>query len=264
MEIVVSLSAGWLVFSAGMLCAWMAERITVNAGWIDVVWTLSLSLAAIVGASVALPIRASADPLQIGATSILLLAWTARLAGHLTARSARVTDDPRYAKLRREWGIKASYRLFFMLQAQAFFSLPLVLSLIMAATAPGWASVIWVVPGILTSTLGVLISWSADRDLVGFKRTANGLCTHGLWRYSRHPNYFGEIVYWMGVALLSIPWGWVGLLATTGPITMYILLRFISGVPPLEEHLENRYGADFTAYRETTPAIIPRFGCVRR
>lgn len=260
MDIFAGLVVAWLVFSAGMLVAWTVERRTGNAGWVDVVWTVSLALGAVAGTALAIALGTPSDAGRVGAAGLLLFAWTARLGGHLASRSSRIGDDPRYAKLRAEWGPDASRRLGFLLQAQALLSLPLVLSLILAATVPVPTTLASILPGIAMSAAGLLIGWRADRDLAAFKRNASGLCRTGLWRYSRHPNYFGEVVFWAGVALLSWQWGWVGWLAALGPITIYLLLRFVSGVPPLEDHLASRYGADFDAYRATTPAIFPRPG----
>lgn len=240
-----------------MALAWRLEQRTGNSGWIDVVWTLSLPVASVSGLSAAAAMGSPVDVTRLGVVLLLLAAWAGRLAGHLVARSSRVGDDPRYAKLRREWGAGASVRLAILLQFQALLSLPLILSVVMAATVPEPLTLAGVVPGTMVCALGLFIGWRADRDLTVFKKANRGLCTKGLWHYSRHPNYFGEIVFWIGFALLSWDHGAAGLMAFSGPATIYLLLRYVSGIPPLEDHMASRYGAAFEEYRASTPPLLP-------
>ena len=254
---VIAIAVAWAVFAAGMGLAWRVEQKTGNSGWIDVVWTLSLSVAAVFGIAAAVTFGTPIEMERLGLALLLLGAWAGRLAGHLVARSARVADDPRYARLRQEWGEEAPKRLAILLQFQALLSLPLLLTVVMAATVPEPATLVGMGPGTAVCALGLFIGWRADRDLTAFKTVNTGLCTVGLWRYSRHPNYFGEFVFWVGFALLSWDHGTAGLVAITGPVTIYVLLRYVSGVPPLEAHMASRYGPAFDAYRSTTPPLVP-------
>ena len=84
----------------------------------------------------------------------------------------------------------------------------------------------------------------------------------GLWSKSRHPNYFGEIVLWIGVLIIAIPvlqgWQWIALVS---PIFVFLLLTRISGVPGLEAKANKKWGgqADYEAYKSSTPVLIPKF-----
>jgi steroid 5-alpha reductase family enzyme len=86
------------------------------------------------------------------------------------------------------------------------------------------------------------------------------VCDQGLWSWSRHPNYFFEWLQWVAYPLLAIelaggyPWGWIAL---GGPVCMYWLLVYVSGIPPLEEHMVRRYGAAYRAYQGRTNAFFP-------
>lgn len=254
---VLSLAPAWAVFATGMLCAWGIERRTGNAGWVDVVWTISLTCAGIAGflACVVFGADVSAG-YAITAVSLVGL-WGWRLAGHLFTRSSQIEDDPRYRKMREDWGDNAAVMMALALQMQALLSMPMVFAVMMAATVPGAFTPALLLPGAAVAGLGLWIGWKSDRDLAAFKRTGTGLCTQGLWSWSRHPNYVGEIVFWAGIALLSLGHGATGLLAAIAPVTMYLLLRFFSGVPPLEKHMLSKYGAAYEAYCATTPPLFP-------
>lgn len=240
-----------------MVVAWRVEQRTGNAGWVDVIWTVSLLASALAGV---LACMALSVPVTRGFALVALAvaaAWAARLAGHLIGRSSRITDDPRYVKMRAEWGPDAPRQMAILLQWQALLSLPMVLSLLMAATVPGPFALALVVPGIVLAALGLWVGWKADRDLTRFKLAHKGLCDQGLWAWSRHPNYVGEILFWTGVGVLSLGHGFAGLLALAGPVTIYLLLRFVSGVPLLEAHMAAKYGAAFDAYCAETPVLFP-------
>jgi steroid 5-alpha reductase family enzyme len=99
----------------------------------------------------------------------------------------------------------------------------------------------------------------ADGQLRAFARSgAGGICERGLWRWSRHPNYFFECLLWCSYALIApapgYPWGWLALLA---PACITLLLARISGIPPLEEHMLAKHGEAYRAYQHRTSALIP-------
>jgi steroid 5-alpha reductase family enzyme len=122
--------------------------------------------------------------------------------------------------------------------------------------------------GYLVWVAGFLIEYNADKQLAVFltqqknknngkaKGNKRGLLDTGLWRYSRHPNYFGELVQWWGIGLISLQtsYGWVGLF---GPLLLTILIRFVSGVPPIEKRRAD--DPDYQAYQRRTNALVPWF-----
>jgi steroid 5-alpha reductase family enzyme len=124
----------------------------------------------------------------------------------------------------------------------------------------GWVAIL----GIVVWVVGFAIEVIADRQKSAFKRdpaNAGRFITTGLWAWSRHPNYFGEIVLWTGMAILAVPvlsgWRWAMLIS---PVFVTLLLTRVSGIPMLEARAEKRWGADeaYIAYTRGTPVLIPR------
>jgi steroid 5-alpha reductase family enzyme len=190
-------------------------------------------------------------------------AWGVRLGIHIAKRTRVAGDDPRYRALIEQWGRDAVRRMFWFLQAQAAVGLVLVLSLCLAAHNPDPNLRIQDVLGVVI--LGVAIGGEAiaDRQLAAFKANSanrNKVCDVGLWRWSRHPNYFFEWFAWIAYPLMAIDFaghnsfGW---LAVAAPLCMYWVLVHVSGIPPLEEHMLRSRGDLFRAYQERTSAFFP-------
>ncbi len=254
-----SLVAGAAVAETGlavvMTGAWAAQRATRVSGWIDAIWTFGVGVA---GAGLALWFGAS--PVRAGLVSTLSLVWAGRLGGHIVRRTLKAGDDPRYAKLMRDWGPAAPLRLFGFLQAQAAVGAVLAVSVGLAAAPlgpPRWQDVLGI-------SIAVLSLWGeavADAQIARFKADPahrGQICDVGLWSRSRHPNYFFEWTYWLGISLAALDLASMGWLALAAPAIMYWTLRFASGVPPLEEHMIATRGAAFRAYQARTPAFFPR------
>jgi len=120
--------------------------------------------------------------------------------------------------------------------------------------------------GVALWVVGFSIEVVADRQKTAFREdpdNADKFISSGLWSVSRHPNYFGEIILWIGIAVIALPvlagWQWVTLVS---PIFVSFLLLKVSGVPMLENNAESRWGNDpaFRKYKENTPTLIPYFG----
>jgi steroid 5-alpha reductase family enzyme len=248
--------------SATMTVAWWIQRKTGNTGWIDVFWTFSLGATASVAAL--LPLTEGAWPqLRQILVAALVLLWSLRLGWHILLRTQSVGDDPRYRNLIAKWGKAASRQMFIQLQVQAAVSLLLALSIMLAAQNPSPGIRIQDVLGVIILLTGIIGEAIADRQLRQFKkRPANrgGICDTGLWGLSRHPNYFFEWLCWCAYPVIAIdfagfnPYGWFALLA---PLCMYWLLTSVSGIPPLEEHMERTRGAAYRAYQNRTNAFFP-------
>jgi steroid 5-alpha reductase family enzyme len=251
----------WLMLAVLMTVAWWIERRTGNSGWVDVVWTSAMGLAGIAGATILFSFGELTNR-QILITLLVLL-WALRLAGHIAYRTSTVSDDPRYAKLRLQWGAEASRKMLWLLQAQAALSVPMVLSIVLGAwnPAPLFTAADWI--AIIVFCVGLIGSAVADMQLTQFKQSndmSGEVCSSGLWAWSRHPNYFFEWLVWVAFALFAITlsgdWVW-GYIALAGPACMYWLLRHVSGVPPLEEHMLAKYGAAYSSYQTTTSVFFP-------
>ncbi len=253
--------AVWLMLAVHMAAAWLIEQRTGNSGWVDVVWTSAMGLTGFAGAVAILsPGALSGRQILVAA---LIFIWALRLAGHIARRTTVVGEDPRYVKLRDQWGATASRNMFWLLQAQAALSLPMVFSVILAAWNPAPLFTIMDFIAVAVFTAGLAGSALADVQLNHFKQhpaSHSRICNTGLWAWSRHPNYFFEWLIWVAFALLAInglgDWGW-GYLALAGPVCMYWLLRYVSGVPPLEDHMLAKYGADYASYQKSTSVFFP-------
>jgi steroid 5-alpha reductase family enzyme len=250
------------VMSAVMAGAWLAQRLTQKSGWADAFWTFGVGLAGALFALAHLPDRGPPSARAIIVAGLVAL-WAARLCAHIVRRTLTGPDDPRYAKLRQDWGQDAPRRMFWFLQTQALFGLLMAVTVFAAAANPR--------PGLdLRDALGALVMIVAiageaisDQTLHRFARDPRNkgrVCDIGLWRWSRHPNYFFEWLGWVAYPIIAIdlsgvyPWGWASLI---GPAVMYWLLVHVSGIPPLEEHMLASRGAAFRAYRERTSAFFP-------
>ena len=189
--------------------------------------------------------------------------WALRLGIHIARRTSGITDDPRYAKLTEGWGDNASSQMFVLLQKQAWVSIPLALSMFLAAANPAPGLRLQDMIGALCLLIAIGGEALADAQLKAFRNepTNKGkVCRVGLWSWSRHPNYFFEWLGWLAYPILAIdlsgayPWGFF---AIVGPVCMYWLLVHVSGIPPLEEHMLERRGQAFRDYQRTTSAFFP-------
>jgi steroid 5-alpha reductase family enzyme len=243
--------------SVAMAGAWGLQRWTGNAGWADSVWSLALGVA---GVFVALVPGLDRRSLLV---AVLIAAWSLRLGLHIARRSLRGPEDARYAALRTEWGDRFQGRLFLFLQIQAAAAALLALSMALAAHNPApWG--VLDAAGIAILAAAIAGEAVADQQLHRFKRdpaNKGRLCDVGLWSLSRHPNYFFEWLGWVAYPLFAIgtippAWGW-GWLALSGPAWMYVLLVYISGIPPLEQHMEHSLGAPYRAYQGRVSRFVP-------
>lgn len=248
-----------VVMVVAMTGAWLVERRTGNSGWIDSVWTFGLGTAGMVGAL--LPFGAGPMSRRLLVAG-LAAAWALRLGLHVASRTRGISDDPRYAKLKRDWGADKDRQMFRFLMLQALASTPLAIAIVLAAHHPAPTLGLQDLVGVLVFAIGVGGGAIADRQLRAFAHNpANKgrICDEGLWAWSRHPNYFFECVLWSAYPVIAIAasgygFGFVALLA---PLAMTLLLTRISGIPPLEEHMVAKHGDAYRAYQRRTSALLP-------
>ncbi len=193
--------------------------------------------------------------------AILVGLWGLRLGYHILKRNWGKEEDFRYRKMRENWGGNAfliSYIRIFLLQGilLLFISYPLILLNFFPEKGLGLLDYL----GIVIWLIGFAFETVGDYQLAQFiehrKSKENRIMTEGLWKYTRHPNYFGEALLWWGIFLLalSVPYGWAGFM---GPITIGYLLLFVSGVPPLEERYAD--DEDYQNYAKKTNKFFPWF-----
>ena len=189
---------------------------------------------------------------------ILVSLWGVRLAWHIHARNKGRAEDYRYVAWRKEWGkwfYLRSYLQVYLLQGALLFLIvtPVLLINDSSATTLGVLDIV----GVLIWLVGFYFEAVGDAQLAKFiKKPINKgkLMQGGLWAYTRHPNYFGEVTEWWGlwIIALAVPGGWIGVI---GPLTITYLILKVSGIPMLERKMELH--PDFTAYRERVSVLVP-------
>lgn len=245
-----------LGLSVLMTGAWAVQRLTGASGWIDTIWSLAVGLGGMAAA-----IFATGDAGRRGAAFALVAAWSVRLGSHIAARTRGGGEDPRYEALIRDWGSSAAARLWLFLQFQAVAAFVLVLSVYLAAANPAPFPRVIDVLAIVVALVAIVGEALSDQQLAAFRTTAEArtdVMEHGLWRYSRHPNYFFEWLFWCAWPLMAMAPGlgpsWLALLA---PLQMYWLLVHVSGIPPLEQHMLASRGEKFRALQGRVNAFFP-------
>lgn len=189
---------------------------------------------------------------------LLVTLWGLRLGVHLAIRHHGRGEDFRYQKFRRDWGKTVVWRGFLQIYLlQGTIVLIIATPLLLTIASPGPPLAAADLFAVLLFAAGLLCEAVSDFQLLRFKKNpANRgrIIMHGLWRYSRHPNYFGEALLWWGIFLLALPapHGWYGLIA---PLTIAFLLLKVSGIPMLEAKYQD--DPTFQAYRARTSAFFP-------
>ena len=240
-----------------MALLWYRQLRTREADVVDLAWTAGLGGAAV--------LYAAAVPAGVGWRRWMVAAmagvWSARLAWYLVGRVREPGEDGRYRELRAKWGRSAPGKFFIFFQAQA--ALVIVLSvhflLAMRSADPTFRAVD--LGGLLIWVVSVAGESVADRQLHRFRTTRGNegrVCMTGLWRYSRHPNYFFEWLHWL--AYVPIAYGSAPLWAILfAPVLLLVSIRFVTGIPPIERRSVERRGEAYRRYQRTTSAFIPWF-----
>ncbi len=190
----------------------------------------------------------------------LVLVWGLRLAIRIFMRNWGKGEDWRYRKWREDWGkyfILRSYLQVFMLQG---FILLLNVSPVLVINTYGSGELTWIdIIGILVWGLGFFFESVGDYQLDRFIENPENqgkIMDRGLWRYTRHPNYFGEVTMWWGIFIiaLAVPWGWIGII---GPMVITLMIVFVSGIPLTEKQMDKNPA--FADYKKKTSILIPWF-----
>ncbi len=249
--------AGWALAALLMLLAWAVQWRTRDAGMVDVAWAAGLGLLA-----VGYALLADGDPSRRLLAAGMAGGWSFRLAGHiLLNRVIGKPEDGRYQRLRAHWRERTQLKFFAFFQAQALLTAVFAVPFLVVALAPEPLPVPVIFAAVAIWLLAVGGETLADRQLAAWRAdpTHRGrTCRAGLWRYSRHPNYFFEWLHWWSYPLLA--WGtpewWLTLL---GPALMLYTLLKVTGIPYTEQQALASRGDDYRAYQRDTSAFIPWF-----
>ena len=254
---IVCLSAG-LAVTLAMALAWAVQRVTGNAGWVDVVWTFSSGIAL---ALVAL--AAPGVPWRHILLAILLVVWAVRLGGHVAWRVVTSPEDTRYAMMRAAAGKRFQAQMLGLVAGQGPVTGLLAISVYLAAAQPAQHLRLADIAGLALLLLAFAGEAMADQQLRAWRaRPENhgGICEDGLWAFCRHPNYLFEAIVWLAYPVMALvpahPITWLSAIA---PVLMFLILRYLTGVPPLEAAMLARRGDAYRAYQARTNAMWPRW-----
>lgn len=245
---------GLIVLTIAMVGGWVLQLRTRNAGTVDLLWAGGVGGLAIAYAALGsgwLPRRVL--------VAVLAGTWALRLCAHLARRLQRDPEDGRYANIRTRLGARFDVAMLGIFLAQGLLATLLSLAFLVPCAAPE--------VGFGLRDLAAVVIWAvalagesiADRQLRLWRaapsRSAQ-VCRMGLWRYSRHPNYFFEWVHWLSYPVLAIglSFGWAVWLA---PALMLFLVLKVTGIPPTEEQSLRSRGEDYRLYQRTTNAFFP-------
>ncbi len=239
-----------------MLILWLIHLMVENASIVDIGWAGNFSLIAFV-----VFLLGPGDMLRRALISAMVLLWSLRLTFYLFKRVVGKPEEGRYQQLRRQWGgnIKLKFLLFFLFQGvlNIVLSLPFFLAGMNGRPSLSWLEFagvgIWLIAFVGESV--------ADAQLQRFKarpENAGKVCQAGLWRYSRHPNYFFEWLIWVAFFLFALasPYGY---LAVISPLLMLYFLFKVTGIPATEEQALRSKGEAYRRYQETTSVFVPWF-----
>jgi len=188
----------------------------------------------------------------------MVMFWSIRLASFLFMRISRAGKDSRFDKIKNQ-----PSRFFLAWTLQGLWVL-LTAACALVVITGGNREALGIVGyvGITVWTIGIVIEIVADQQKSAFRAdpaNKGKFINTGLWAWSRHPNYFGEIVLWAGMAIIAVPvlegWQWVTLIS---PVFVFVLLTKISGLPMLEDAADERWGGqdDYEAYKQNTPVLV--------
>ena len=249
------LAVNALLVAGLMLTVWLASLWLRNASIVDVAWGPGFAMIALATSQVSHGATA-----RRALVTVLALGWGLRLGAYLFWRNHGKGEDFRYQAMRRHWGARfplVSLATVFGLQGVLMFAISLPLQIAQVAPEPAalgpfdsLGAGLWLV-GMTFETLG-------DWQLARFRANpanAGRVLDSGLWRYTRHPNYFGDCVVWWGffALALAVPGG---VYTVVSPVAMTVLLRRVSGVSLLERSLAKRKPG-YAEYMARTPAFIP-------
>ena len=244
--------------SVMMLIGWLVALRINNTSYVDVLWSYGVG---ILGLFYLVSLSDQCDPRRLALLQGLLAVWSIRLGTHLLRRCWGKPEDARYAYLREYMGERANLGFLLFFQVQAFWVVLFASPFLVLASNQSELGlldhlgvVVWI-----TGFVGLTL---ADKQLSQFKqapgRTRGEVCESGLWKYSRHPNYFFEWVLWMGYLLL----GWNsagGIWLLLLPVLLYIFLTKITGIPFVEARKLDASGDAYRSYLERTSAFFPWF-----
>jgi steroid 5-alpha reductase family enzyme len=239
----------WLGVILLMCGVWLLFLWQKNAAIIDVFWSIAITTAA------ALLSAHGQHNTTVTLLKVLLFVWMLRLAGYLFIHRVLAGHvDPRYDKISQTWRIPKSLGFFLNFQFQGILATVIASPFLFIAQLPAFS--LWASIGLAAILSGIAGETIADWQLQRFKKQRRGpVCNQGLWRYSRHPNYFFDWLTWLGfaVAACAVPRGWLSLLS---PMLLYWIMTRLTGPITERGSIESR-GQVYLDYQAKTSMFFP-------
>ena len=244
---------GWAAVAVLMALLWARQTRTRNATSVDAAWALSLGVLAIW-----LAWRTDGEPARRVLVAVIASVWAFRLAGLLYFSRVRgeSTEDGRYKAMREHWGESAQPMFFLFYQGQALVASGFACFFLLAMQRAGPLDA-WDALGAVLAAGAVSGETIADRQLARWRADESNrgrTCRAGLWRYSRHPNYFFEWIHWWAYVAVSLD-----VRALIGPALMLAFLFRLTGIPYTERQALKSRGDDYRRYQRTTSVFVPWF-----
>ena len=247
---------GQLGASLVMALAWVHALIIKNTSYVDVLWGYGVGVLGFIYLVLA---EENTDLARMALLKALLLTWSIRLGTYLFKRCRGKPEDARYAYLREYMGKKANLGFFLFFQIQAFWVVLFACPFLILVRNPNPINTLDHI-GLIIWLIGFCGVHLADKQLKIFKqkpgRSRAEVCNTGLWKYSRHPNYFFEWILWIGYIFIGwqAPHGhWLLLI----PVILYIFLTKITGVPFVEARKLEASGEEYKKYIKQTNSFFP-------
>lgn len=251
------IAAVWIVSALFMAGLWVVQRRTGNAGVVDAAWSALLGVSAL-WFFLAGPVH----PLRGAVTLAIAGIWSVRLTYYLMADRVLVPhEDGRYRRMREHWGESAQKWMFVFYQVQALFVVIFAVPMLSAMLNPAPFPRIWDLLAVGVWVVSLAGESIADRQLARFRAdpaNRGKTCRVGLWRVSRHPNYFFEWLHWWAYVLLAAG-SWTVLPALAGALLMLLFLFRLTGIPYTELQALSSRGEDYRRYQRETSAFFPWF-----
>ena len=253
---VLPIALGGLALIAVLaLLTWIASLVQRDASLVDRMWSLMIA-----GSTLVYALQTSWTGARAIAVLVLVVAWSTRLAAYITWRNRGHGEDRRYRQIRARnqpnFAFKSLYLIFALQMVLAW----IVSSSTLAALVGDHAFGVLDVVGIAVALVGFLFEAIGDAQMAAFKAHPSNkdqVMDRGLWRYTRHPNYFGETCFWWGLWLVALAAGGAAAIWTVlSPLLMTVLLLKVSGVALLEKDIGERRPA-YRDYIARTNAFIP-------
>jgi steroid 5-alpha reductase family enzyme len=251
------LLAGWLLMALMMSVLFVVQYRKKQADIVDVGWAFGLGVLGILYA-----VAGDGYPVRRLILGALSAGWSFRLAGYLFVnRFLHPEEDGRYVALREGWRTRLQLKFFVFFQAQGLLDVILSLSFLVVAFNQAGPLSYWDFLGCVVWIIAVGGEVIADRQLAIFRADPDNrgqVCRVGLWRLSRHPNYFFEWIHWWSYVFLAVgsAYWWLTLAA---PALMLFFILKVTGIPPTEARAIASRGDAYREYQRTTSAFVPWF-----